>query len=93
VLAEAARDLDRWHAQGLRFLGVLDEEYPAWVREVHASCPKWTSTPRTVRVLLHSRFRPAERAAHLERALGEPADTIVVATQVLEAASTSRARR
>lgn len=42
-------------------------------------------------VLLHSRFRPAERAAHLRRALADPArsatsgGTIVVATQVLEA--------
>lgn len=38
-------------------------------------------------VLLHSRFRPGDRATHLDDALGEPgaAGTIVVATQVLEA--------
>jgi CRISPR-associated endonuclease/helicase Cas3 len=38
-------------------------------------------------VLLHSRFRPDDRAAHLRRALAEPAaaGTIVVTTQVLEA--------
>jgi hypothetical protein len=38
-------------------------------------------------VLVHSRFRPAERRAHMERALDTPGDsgTIVVATQVVEA--------
>ena len=38
-------------------------------------------------VLLHSRFRPDDRAAHLARVLEEPAPagTIVVTTQVLEA--------
>lgn len=43
------------------------------------------TTARTV--LLHSRFRPADRAAHLEAALADPGPdgTIVVSTQVLEA--------
>lgn len=40
-------------------------------------------------VLVHSRFRPADRKAHLDRALADPeragGDTIVVTTQVLEA--------
>ncbi|HYB23286.1 MAG TPA: DEAD/DEAH box helicase, partial [Solirubrobacteraceae bacterium] len=38
-------------------------------------------------VLLHSRFRPVERAANMRRALAEPEGegTIVVATQVVEA--------
>jgi len=39
VLAEAARDLDHWHGQGWRFLGILDQEYPARVREVHQAPP------------------------------------------------------
>jgi CRISPR-associated endonuclease/helicase Cas3 len=38
-------------------------------------------------VLLHSRFRPPDRARHLDSALGEPppGGTIVVSTQVIEA--------
>lgn len=43
--------------------------------------------PKAEIVLLHSRFRPGERAAQMARALGEPGPdgTIVVSTQVLEA--------
>lgn len=43
--------------------------------------------PAAESVLLHSRFRPAERAAHAEAALADPGPdgTIVVSTQVLEA--------
>jgi len=38
-------------------------------------------------VLLHSRFRPCDRQAHIDAALAEPADggTIIVSTQVIEA--------
>ena len=36
-------------------------------------------------VLLHSRFRPSDRAAALERALAEGFDGIIVSTQVVEA--------
>lgn len=38
-------------------------------------------------VLLHSRFRPADREEHMDAALGDPGDggTIVVSTQVIEA--------
>jgi len=45
------------------------------------------SAPAARIVLLHSRFRPADRAAHAEEALATPAEhgTVVVTTQVLEA--------
>jgi len=42
------------------------------------------ATPRSELVLLHSRFRPADRRAHTEEALAD-GDRIVVTTQVLEA--------
>lgn len=52
---------------------------------VHAELAKLA--PDAQVILLHSRFRPADRAAHTAAALAEPGPkgTIVVATQVLEA--------
>lgn len=54
-------------------------------RDVHAHLKKLNTSAALV--LVHSRFRPAERAAALERALAAPdqAGTIIVSTQVIEA--------
>ncbi len=58
-------------------------------QQIHAALVKLAKrdpdAPR--RVLLHSRFRPPDRAARMDEALAEPHDagTIVVATQVIEA--------
>jgi DNA processing protein len=39
ALADAARDIERWHCEGWRFLSILDTEYPARVRDVHQAPP------------------------------------------------------
>lgn len=71
------------HRPGTRTLVVLNTVERAM--EVQAQLEKLA--PDSDLVLLHSRFRPADRAAHTAAALAEPSrqGTIVVATQVLEA--------
>jgi DNA processing protein len=39
ALADAARDIERWDAEGWRLLSILDAEYPARVRDVHQAPP------------------------------------------------------
>jgi CRISPR-associated endonuclease/helicase Cas3 len=81
--AEVAARAVAEHRAGTRTLVVLNtvDRATAVFQALHQRQP-----PAQV-VLLHSRFRPGDRAGHLERALAEPppAGTIVVATQVLEA--------
>jgi CRISPR-associated endonuclease/helicase Cas3 len=71
------------HRPGTRTLVVLNTVKRAM--EVHAELGRLTLDAAVV--LLHSRFRPADRASHTAAALAKPAPhgTIVVATQVLEA--------
>lgn len=74
------------HERGTRTLVVLNRVDTA--QAVFAELRKLTANdaaPTTV--LLHSRFRPPDRATHMEEALTEPSGdgTIVVSTQVIEA--------
>lgn len=75
------------HRAGTRSLVVLNRVELA--QQVHGAIAKLVSReaapPRIV--LLHSRFRPGDRAARMAEALAEPGETgsIVVATQVVEA--------
>jgi CRISPR-associated endonuclease/helicase Cas3 len=71
------------HRVGTRTLVVLNTVDRAM--DVHAQLVKLG--PHAEVVLLHSRFRPADRASNTALALAEPGTngTIVVATQVLEA--------
>lgn len=80
--AEAGLALDL-HAPGTRTLVVVNTVRRA--QGVYAELKK--REPHAELVLIHSRFRPADRAAHLERLLAEPgpAGTIGVCTQVVEA--------
>ena len=39
LLSGARRDLEVWAAKGWRFLGVLDDEYPSRIREIHQAPP------------------------------------------------------
>lgn len=81
------RSLARWliaeHRPGTRTIAVLNTVERA--QNVYAELLRDRQSDDVV--LLHSRFRPADRTQHLERALAAPAaaGTIVVATQVLEA--------
>lgn len=38
-VAEAATDIQRWNDAGLRFVTVLDDEYPARLRDIHETPP------------------------------------------------------
>lgn len=38
-VAEAAADIQRWHDAGLRFVTVLDSDYPARLRDIHETPP------------------------------------------------------
>ncbi len=73
------------HLPGTRTLVVLNtvQEAQQTYRELGRHLP--TGGPHSV--LLHSRFRPGDRARHMQAALAEPppAGTIVVSTQVIEA--------
>jgi len=73
------------HLPGTRTLVVLNtvREAQETYRELTRHLP--TGGPHSV--LLHSRFRPGDRARHMQAALAEPppAGTIVVSTQVIEA--------
>lgn len=80
---DLARELVDRHKTGTLTLAVLNtvdraSATWAWVRKL---------APDADVVLLHSRYRPADRAAHTTSALSEPgpAGKIVVSTQVLEA--------
>ncbi|MDE0234035.1 MAG: HD domain-containing protein [bacterium] len=78
-----ARELVDRHKPGTLTLAVLNT--------VDSASATWASVkklaPDADVVLLHSRYRPVDRAAHTEAALSEPgpAGKIVVSTQVLEA--------
>jgi len=39
LLAQAAADIARWRAEGRRFVGILDADYPVRLREVHQAPP------------------------------------------------------
>jgi CRISPR-associated endonuclease/helicase Cas3 len=73
------------HRRSSRTLVVVNNVETA--QAIFASLEKQVdeNSPRVV--LLHSRFRPGDRKAHMEAALGDPgeAGTIVVSTQVIEA--------
>jgi CRISPR-associated endonuclease/helicase Cas3 len=71
------------HRPGTRTLAILNTVDRA--RELYVQLRK--ARPAAALVLLHSRFRPAERNAALARALASPGEhgTIVVSTQVVEA--------
>jgi CRISPR-associated endonuclease/helicase Cas3 len=76
------------HRAGTRTLVVCNQVDRAV--EVHRALNELlsnTSGPRPDTVVLHSRFRPADRQARTDEALAEPgaAGMVVVATQVLEA--------
>ena len=81
-IAEAA--VDR-HVVGTRTLVVLNTVELAQL--TYRALGRVDSAVNIKTVLLHSRFRPPERAAHMQRALADPdaEGTIVVATQVVEA--------
>lgn len=78
-----ASEIERTHRAGTRTLAVVNTVERA--RDLFVQLRK-TKTNATL-VLLHSRFRQAERDAALARALAAPTDagTIVVSTQVIEA--------
>lgn len=78
-----ANEVAAAHRAGTRTLVIANTVDRA--RDLFVALRK-AKTPASV-VLLHSRFRRAERDANLERALAqpEPAGTIVVSTQVIEA--------
>lgn len=71
------------HRPGTRTLVVMNTVQRAI--ELHAALVK--SSPAAALVLVHSRFRPPDRAVVVERLLAEPGveGTIVVSTQVVEA--------
>lgn len=78
-----AQELLSRHQPGTLTLAVLNT--------VERACAAWSElnklAPDAEVVLLHSRYRPADRAVHTAAALAEPgpAGKIVVSTQVLEA--------
>lgn len=78
-----AAEVAEAHRPGTRTLVVLNTVDRA--REVFASLSKTKTT--ATRVLVHSRFRPPDRARALGAALAEPGPegTIVISTQVVEA--------
>lgn len=80
---DLARELTDRHEPGTMTLAVFNT--------VERAVATWSSlnklSPDAEVVLLHSRYRPADRAAHTAAALSQPgpAGKIVVSTQVLEA--------
>lgn len=78
-----AKEIVAAHRRGTRTLAIVNTVERA--RELFLALEKERSDAALV--LLHSRFRPAERAAALEAAVRDPqeAGTIVVSTQVIEA--------
>lgn len=84
-----AKEIAETHQPGTRTLVIVNTVDRA--RELHAQLDKATIklklNPRPNLVLLHSRFRLADRQDALSRALAEPSQqgTIVVSTQVIEA--------
>lgn len=73
------------HVQGSRTIVVLNTVREA--QEVFVALEKERDAEGPAAVLLHSRFRPPDRARHLRSALADPPPpgTIVVSTQVIEA--------
>jgi CRISPR-associated endonuclease/helicase Cas3 len=73
------------HVPGRRTLVVVNRVETA--QDVHAALSKRRGADAPALALVHSRFRPPERAARMAEALAEPgpSGTIVVATQVVEA--------
>jgi CRISPR-associated endonuclease/helicase Cas3 len=74
------------HRRGTRTLVVLNTVEAA--QATFAALRKLTDEDRATKtVLLHSRFRPGDREAHMRAAIAEPESggTIVVSTQVIEA--------
>ncbi len=82
-LANLAANVLTQHRPGTRTLVVLNTVERAM--DVHAELMRLN--PNASTVLLHSRYRPADRASQTAAALAEPGPqgTIVIATQVLEA--------
>lgn len=85
--AAVAEAVHRRHRAGTRSIVVVNRVQ--FAQQIYAALGKRleraADSPRTT--LLHSRFRPPDRAARMAEALAEPvgAGTIVVATQVIEA--------
>lgn len=81
-LAQAALDEHEQHGQGRRTLVVVNTVERA--QGVYQALGRLTDIPR---VLLHSRFRPPERAAKTDLVINDPDERgmIVVSTQVIEA--------
>lgn len=81
--AGLAREVVAAHRSGTRTLVIVNTVERA--RDVHAQLKK-LKAPADL-VLLHSRFRPTERAVALKQAVAEPepGGTIIVSTQVIEA--------
>lgn len=73
------------HVAGTRTLVVLNTVREA--QSVYTRLNRHTGDAGPDTVLVHSRFRPLDRAAHMRAALAEPPveGTIVVSTQVIEA--------
>lgn len=82
-LGSLAKEVLENHRPGTRTLVILNTVDRA--RDAIAQLAK--QKPKAELVLLHSRFRPQDRRAALDRALAEPGaeGTIVVSTQVIEA--------
>lgn len=82
--AIAEQALER-HEPGARTIVVLNRVEAA--QAVYTALGKLVDDDGPDVVLLHSRFRPADREAHMARAIADPGDagTIVVSTQVIEA--------
>lgn len=76
-----SREVLEKHQTGTRTIVVLNrvDRAVALLKEIKKAAPQ------EIAVLLHSRFRPPERRATLERALGPDFTGIVVSTQVIEA--------
>lgn len=79
--AGLAQEVLTRHVPGTRTLVVLNTV--ARAVELYKALGKLKGAP--IRVLLHSRFRAAERHTHIQRALAHGFDGIVVSTQVVEA--------
>lgn len=85
--AEIAEAIHQRHQAGTRSIVVVNRvELAQQIYEAFAKRLQHVADPPTV-ALLHSRFRPPDRADRMAEVLAEPpaAGTIVVATQVIEA--------
>jgi CRISPR-associated endonuclease/helicase Cas3 len=73
------------HVPGTRTIAVVNTVREA--QEAFGALQKGLAADGPTAVLLHSRFRPPDRARHLRSALGDPppGGTVVVSTQVVEA--------